>query len=131
MIENIKSQMRKGVLEYCILSVISRREAYASDILEVLKQADLLVVEGTLYPLLSRMKNNGLLAYRWQESNDGPPRKYFRLTQEGHTLLRQLDAEWHAISTAIDTIAAETPTPEAQMPYTDADPLFNPDNKTR
>lgn len=129
MIENIKSQMRKGILEYCILSVISRREAYASDILEVLKQANLLVVEGTLYPLLSRMKNNGLLAYRWQESNDGPPRKYFRLTQEGHNLLRQLDAEWHAISAAINAIAAETPTAEAQTPYTDADPLFNPNNK--
>ena len=83
MVENIKSQMRKGILEYCILSIINRQEVYTSDILEALRQANLLVVEGTLYPLLSRLKNNGLLKYRWQESTDGPPRKYFTLTEEG------------------------------------------------
>ena len=83
MVENIKSQMRKGILEYCILTIISRKEVYTSDILEALRKANLLVVEGTVYPLLSRLKNNGLLKYRWQESTDGPPRKYFTLTVEG------------------------------------------------
>ena len=104
MLENIKSQMRKGILEYCILTIISRKEAYTSDILEALRQADLLVVEGTLYPLLSRLKNNGLLSYRWQESTDGPPRKYFTLTDEGKELLDALNQEWGTISQAITKI---------------------------
>lgn len=101
MVENIKSQMKKGILEYCILSIINRQEVYTSDILEALRQADLLVVEGTLYPLLSRLKNNGLLKYRWQESTDGPPRKYFTLTDEGQEMLAALDGEWSVISKAI------------------------------
>ena len=75
MLSNLKSQMRKGLLEYCILSIIHQSEAYASDILDTLKEAQLLVVEGTVYPLLTRMKNEGLLSYRWQESTGGPPRK--------------------------------------------------------
>ena len=104
MLENIKSQMRKGILEYCILTIISRKEAYTSDILEALRQADLLVVEGTLYPLLSRLKNNGLLSYRWQESTDGPQRKYFTLTDEGKELLAALNQEWSTISQAITKI---------------------------
>lgn len=104
MVENIKSQMRKGILEYCILTIISRRESYASDILEVLTQANLIVVEGTLYPLLTRMKNNGLLSYRWQESTDGPPRKYYQLTEDGRALLDELRQEWEAISLSINTI---------------------------
>lgn len=104
MIDNIKSQMRKGILEFCILSVIDRQEAYTSDIVERLKQANLLVVEGTLYPLLSRLKNNGLLSYRWQESQDGPPRKYFCLTAEGKNLLDQLRVEWNSIYQSIQTI---------------------------
>ena len=104
MVENIKSQMRKGILEYCILSIIDRQEVYTSDILEALRQADLLVVEGTLYPLLSRLKNNGLLKYRWQESTDGPPRKYFTLTEEGQTMLAALNQEWKTIINAITTI---------------------------
>ncbi|MCQ2345211.1 MAG: PadR family transcriptional regulator [Paludibacteraceae bacterium] len=107
MVENIKSQMRKGILEYCILSVISRQEAYTSDILEALKQADLLVVEGTLYPLLTRMKNNGLLAYRWQESTDGPPRKYFCLTEDGREMLNQMAEEWQAVSRSIELITGQ------------------------
>ncbi|MBQ6790571.1 MAG: PadR family transcriptional regulator [Paludibacteraceae bacterium] len=104
MVENAKSQMRKGVLEYCILSIISRQEVYTSDILDALRQADLLVVEGTLYPLLSRLKNNGLLKYRWQESTDGPPRKYFTLTDEGVQLLEALNQEWGIISNAINKL---------------------------
>ena len=107
MLENIKSQMRKGILEFCILSVIDRKEAYTSDILEALKRADLLVVEGTLYPLLSRLKNNGLLTYRWEESTAGPPRKYFCLTDEGKQLLSQLTDEWRSISNSINQIAQQ------------------------
>ena len=96
--------MRKGILEYCILSIINRQEVYTSDILDALRQADLLVVEGTLYPLLSRLKNSGLLKYRWQESTDGPPRKYFTLTEEGQQMLESLDDEWSTISKAINKI---------------------------
>ena len=104
MLSNIKSQMRKGLLEYCILSIINRDEAYASDILETLKGAQLVVVEGTVYPLLTRMKNEGLLSYRWQESTEGPPRKYYALTDEGRNLLSQLDEEWQSICQAINLI---------------------------
>jgi len=104
MLSNLKSQMRKGLLEYCILSIISRSEAYASDILETLKNAELLVVEGTLYPLLTRMKNEGLLSYRWQESTGGPPRKYYTLTPEGEQLLTQLNEEWQSICQAVNQI---------------------------
>lgn len=104
MLSNLKSQMRKGLLEYCILSIISRNEAYASDILETLKNAELLVVEGTLYPLLTRMKNEGLLSYRWQESTGGPPRKYYTLTPEGEQLLAQLNEEWQSICQAVNQI---------------------------
>lgn len=96
--------MRKGILEYCILSIISRNEAYASDILETLKDAELLVVEGTIYPLLTRMKNEGLLSYRWQESTGGPPRKYYTLTPDGEELLAQLNQEWQSICQAINQI---------------------------
>ena len=107
MINNIKSQMRKGLLEYCILSIISRDEAYASDILDTLKQANLLVVEGTLYPLLKRMKNEELLTYRWQESTSGPPRKYYALTEQGQELLTQLHDEWKSIQKAVAAINVE------------------------
>jgi PadR family transcriptional regulator PadR len=109
MLSNLKSQMRKGLLEYCILSIISRDEAYASDILDILKTSQLLVVEGTLYPLLTRMKNEGLLSYRWQESTGGPPRKYYTLTPDGQQLLQQLHQEWQSISTAISQITSNTP----------------------
>lgn len=107
MINNIKVQMRKGLLEYCILSIINKEEAYASDILETLKKANLLVVEGTLYPLLTRMKNEELLTYRWQESTTGPPRKYYALTDEGQELLTQLHEEWESIRKAVETINIE------------------------
>lgn len=104
MLTNIKSQMRKGLLEYCILTIISRGEAYASDILDTLREANLLVVEGTVYPLLTRMKNEGMLTYRWQESTGGPPRKYYALTSKGEELIRQLDAEWKAINDSINQV---------------------------
>jgi PadR family transcriptional regulator PadR len=99
--------MRKGLLDYCILSIISRDEAYASDILDTLKQTNLLVVEGTLYPLLTRMKNEELLTYRWQESTSGPPRKYYALTKEGQELLSQLHEEWETIQKAVAAINIE------------------------
>lgn len=98
--------MRKGILEYCILTIIDQQEAYTSDILETLKKADLLVVEGTLYPLLSRLKNEGLLSYRWQESTSGPPRKYFALTEEGKNILSQLKTEWLNINGSIEKICS-------------------------
>ena len=94
--------MRKGILEYCILAIISRGEIYASDIIAELKTAKLLVVEGTLYPLLTRLKNNGLLSYNWVESTSGPPRKYYQLTNEGSVLLKQLDATWQELSFAVE-----------------------------
>ena len=108
MIENIKSQMRKGILEYCILSIIAKQEAYPSDIIEILKQANLLVAEGTLYPLLTRLKNNGLLSYRWEESPSGHPRKYFYLTDEGRDLLAQLQDEWKSIRLSIEHISEKS-----------------------
>jgi len=93
--------MRKGILEYCVLLIISRGEIYASDIIAELKAAKLLVVEGTLYPLLTRLKNNGLLSYNWVESTSGPPRKYYTLTPEGSAMLGQLDVTWLELSFAI------------------------------
>lgn len=101
-IENTKAQMRKGVLEFCILSILSRGEAYPSDILEKLKEAKMIVVEGTVYPLLMRLKNGGLLTYRWVESNSGPPRKYYILTEEGRNFLSELDSTWNELAEAVN-----------------------------
>ena len=96
-IENSKAQLRKGMLEYCILSIVSGKEMYASDIMEKLKEAKLIVVEGTLYPLLTRLKNDGLLNYRWEESKSGPPRKYYELTEAGLKFLAELDQSWNEL----------------------------------
>jgi PadR family transcriptional regulator PadR len=101
--ENTQTQMRKGILEYCVLLIISKGEIYASDIIAELKKAKLLVVEGTLYPLLTRLKNNGLLSYNWVESTSGPPRKYYLLTAEGKEILNKLDITWMELSYAIET----------------------------
>lgn len=101
-VENTISQMRKGILEYCILAVISRGEIYASDILTELKEAHLIVVEGTLYPLLTRLKNAGLLTYTWKESVQGPPRKYFVLTDEGRKFLNELDETWKDLNYSVN-----------------------------
>lgn len=103
-IENAKAQMRKGILEYCILAMLSNKDLYASDIIKGLKQADLIVVEGTLYPLLTRQKNAGLLAYRWEESSQGPPRKYYMLTDKGKEFLSELDNSWKNLIQSIETI---------------------------
>lgn len=102
-VENTQTQMRKGILEYCILSIISRKEIYASDIINELKKARLLIVEGTLYPLLTRLKNNGLLSYNWVESVSGPPRKYYTLTPAGLTVLKHLDKTWEELLFAVNT----------------------------
>lgn len=102
--DNVRSQMRKGLLEYCILSILSRREAYASNILEALKAANMLVVEGTLYPLLIRQKNQGLLSYRWEESTQGPPRKYYVITDKGRAQLAEMDTAWKELVDSINTL---------------------------
>ncbi|MCC8035777.1 MAG: PadR family transcriptional regulator [Rikenellaceae bacterium] len=102
--DNIKAQMRKGILEYCILSILSRNDAYASQIISELKQAEMIVVEGTLYPLLTRQKNQGLLSYRWEESTQGPPRKYYTITDTGRRLLGQLDTAWDELVQQINVI---------------------------
>jgi PadR family transcriptional regulator PadR len=95
-VENTKQQMRKGILEFCILSILKDRDLYASEILKRLKEAQLLVVEGTLYPLLTRLKNADLLQYRWEESSSGPPRKYYTLTEKGVKFLDELKSTWEA-----------------------------------
>ncbi len=100
-IENAKAQMRKGVLEYCILLVIDGKPLYASDIIESLKEAKMIVVEGTLYPLLTRLKNSGLLTYRWEESTQGPPRKYYELTDSGKKFLGELEDSWIELVDAV------------------------------
>jgi PadR family transcriptional regulator, regulatory protein PadR len=102
--ENTKAQMRKGILEFCILLIIAEGEAYASDILQRLKEADLLVVEGTLYPLLSRQRTAGLLAYEWRESKNGPPRKYYSLTKEGKENLKELIVTWKSLHSSISSL---------------------------
>ena len=103
-LENAKAQMRKGVLEYCILSILSGKDKYASEILEALKDAKLLVVEGTIYPLLTRLKNAGLLNYRWEESTSGPPRKYYALTETGKLFLSELNTTWDELRTAVNLV---------------------------
>jgi PadR family transcriptional regulator PadR len=107
-IENSKAQMKKGILEYCILSIISRGEAYASDIIDEMKEAKLLVVEGTLYPLLSRLKNDNLLSYNWVESKSGPPRKYYQLTEEGKLVMTELEATWNELAEAVNHTTKKT-----------------------
>ena len=101
-IENTKAQMRKGVLEYCILDVIQEKDAaYASDILSVLKDAKMIVKEGTIYPLLTRLKNATLLSYEWEESMSGPPRKYYKLTEKGSSFLVELETSWNELQLAV------------------------------
>ena len=105
-IENTKAQMRKGVLEYCILSILKDEDKYASEILSTLKGAKMLVVEGTIYPLLTRLKNIGLLNYRWEESTSGPPRKYYALTETGKLFLKELSATWENLQKAVNSVTS-------------------------
>ena len=106
-IENSKAQLRKGILEFCVLALLHREEAYPSDVLASLKEAELIVVEGTLYPLLSRLKNAGLLTYRWEESKSGPPRKYYSLTEQGRTFYKELATSWTELRDAVDKILSD------------------------
>jgi PadR family transcriptional regulator PadR len=99
--DNVKSQMRKGILEYCILLILNREPAYANDIIRILQEARLIVVEGTLYPLLTRLKNMNLLNYQWVESTQGPPRKYYALTEAGENFLNELGMAWSEIEETI------------------------------
>lgn len=103
-IENTQSQMRKGVLEFCILSIIRSKEVYPSEIIDTMKEADLQLLEGTLYPLLTRLKNAGYLSYRWEESSAGPPRKYFNLTEKGEKFYWQLAQTWQQLTNAVQIL---------------------------
>ena len=108
-VENTKAQMRKGVLEYCILSLLSAEEMYPSDVITKLKDAKLIVVEGTLYPLLTRLKDSGFLTYRWEESRSGPPRKYYQLTPVGRKFLKELDDTWDELAQAVKKTTRNNP----------------------
>jgi PadR family transcriptional regulator PadR len=118
-IENTKAQMRKGVLEFCILSILSDGDAYPTEIIERMKLARLVVVEGTLYPLLTRLKNMDLLTYRWEESTSGPPRKYYRLTETGVSFLRELEATWDELVASVEQVThkPQHPAITAAVPF--------------
>ena len=103
-LDNTKAQMKKGVLEFCILSILSKKDCYASEIINDLKASKLIVVEGTMYPLLTRQKNAGLLSYRWEESTQGPPRKYYTITELGKEFLKELNISWSELVTAVESI---------------------------
>jgi len=100
-LEKTTAQMRRGVLELCVLSVISDKEVYTSDIIDAMKEAELIVVEGTVYPLLSRLKNDDILKYKWEESTSGPPRKYYSLTEKGNDILKQLKESWDELNKSV------------------------------
>ena len=102
--ENTKAQMRKGILEFCILSLIDQREMYVSDLIDELKKGKLDVVEGTLYPLLTRLKNSEFLSYRWEESTGGPPRKYYQITEKGKLFLAELQNTWIELTDSVNQI---------------------------
>ena len=109
-VDNTKSQMRKGMLEYCVLLILNQKACYANDIISKMKAADLIVVEGTLYPLLTRLKKDGLLSYEWQESTQGPPRKYYVLTEEGREALQQMDLAWNELENTVHNIKGTSET---------------------
>ena len=104
-VNNVKSQMRKGILEYCIMLLLHKEPSFASDIIQKLKEAQLIVVEGTLYPLLTRLKNDDLLSYEWVESTQGPPRKYYKLTEQGEAFLGELEISWKELNETVNHIA--------------------------
>ena len=106
-LENTKAQMRKGILEYCILAILKQQDRYTSEILDELKEVKLVVVEGTVYPLLTRLKNADYLAYRWEESTSGPPRKYYQLTEKGELFMSELEKTWNELSYAVEAITTK------------------------
>ena len=107
--EKVKSQMRKGILEYCTLLILNKQRAYVSDIIRLLKESRLIVVEGTLYPLLTRLKNSELLTYQWEESTQGPPRKYYELTPKGKLFLKELEDSWNELNNVVNHIRERQP----------------------
>ena len=111
-VDNMKSQMRKGVLELCIMSIIAQEESYTTDIIHKLKESELIIVEGTLYPLLSRLRSAGFLDYSWKESSSGPPRKYFTITNEGNNFLSELKMNWDQLVNAVNSTQTSTTTNE-------------------
>ncbi|MBX9732518.1 MAG: PadR family transcriptional regulator, partial [Chitinophagaceae bacterium] len=113
-IQNTQSQMRKGVLEFCILSIIRQGEVYPSDLVERMKAANLHILEGTLYPLLTRLKNAELLTYRWVESNSGPPRKYFVMTEKGLTFYQELERTWQELADAVHVLTQPQASTESE-----------------
>ncbi|MFT4154151.1 PadR family transcriptional regulator [Parafilimonas sp.] len=117
-IQNTQSQMRKGVLEFCILSIIKQGEVYPSDIVDKMKGANLQILEGTLYPLLTRLKNAGYLTYRWVESNSGPPRKYFLMTDQGLQFYAELERTWKELAEAVQKLTTQEneTVPSEQIP---------------
>ena len=119
-IDNTASQMRKGILEFCVLSVIKKGEAYPSDIIEQMRAANFQLLEGTLYPLLTRLKNAGMLTYRWVESSSGPPRKYFSLTEKGSDFYDNLHAAWTEMVSSVENVINQMPAPA---------PEINPENE--
>lgn len=101
-LENTKAQMKKGLLELCVLSTIATKEAYPSDIINDLKKSKLIIVEGTIYPLLTRLKNASFLEYNWKESKSGPPRKYYHITPTGKEFLDELVKTWNDLNFAVN-----------------------------
>lgn len=116
-VDNVKSQMRKGMLEYCILLLLSKKKAYASEIISDFRDARLIVVEGTLYPLLTRLKKDGALDYQWEESTQGPPRKYYFLTPEGLNALNELQRSWNEISSTVNHIESSNNSDNNEKDY--------------
>ena len=108
-VDNAKSQMRKGMLEYCVLLLLRKEPSYANDIINRLKSVEMIVVEGTLYPLLTRLKKDGMLSYEWRESTQGPPRKYYALTSQGELALAELDGAWNELARTVGLLKAESP----------------------
>ena len=106
-IENTTAQMRKGILEFCILSLITGKDLYTTEILDTLKKGKMLVVEGTVYPLLTRLKNADLLQYHWKESTSGPPRKYYSITPQGEEFLSELKEVWKELNEAVQIITTQ------------------------
>lgn len=127
-IENTQSQMRKGVLEFCILSIIQRGEAYPSDIIEEMKKANLNLLEGTLYPLLTRLKNADLLHYRWVESSGGPPRKYFSLTEKGAAFYKDLENTWREMADGVERVIKNEGIGESEQEVVDTTPHSSSDD---
>ena len=103
-VENTKAQMRKGILELCILSILADERKYATEIIEHLKDAKMIVVEGTLYPLLARLRSAKFLAYEWEESKVGPPRKYYIITDEGKAFLSEITTGWNDLQQAVNQL---------------------------